>query len=386
MPDIGVPEMSGELLGIATTDRREMMPMERRVLVAGGAGFLGSHLCDRLVGEGAHVVCLDNFSTGSSANVAHLQRSPRFTLIERDVTLPFAADFHEVYNLASPASPVHYQRNPVETAKTNIVGAINLLELARATNAKILQASTSEVYGDPQTHPQTESYWGHVNPIGPRSCYDEGKRGAETLFVDYSRQYGTRIRIARIFNTYGPRMQAEDGRVVSGFIVQALAEGEVTVFGDGSQTRSFCYVDDLIDGMIRLMNLPDDFVGPVNLGNPEEITIGSLAKMIVQLTHSSSRLVYRALPQDDPRRRCPDISKARRLLGWEPRVRLRDGLERTIKAFRRCKPSPGSAAESLGEPAPPTEPASGMARLCPSEGLTQECVCASSTIQALKEC
>jgi len=330
------------------------MPLERRVLVAGGAGFLGSYVCERLIEEGAQVLCLDDFSTGSPANVAHLRRSARFTLIQHDVTVPFSADVDEIYNLASPASPPHYQRDPVKTAKTNLVGTLNLLELATERKAKILQASTSEVYGDPEIHPQTEGYWGHVNPIGPRSCYDEGKRCAETLSVDYSRQYGARIRIARIFNTYGPRMRPDDGRVVSGFVRQALADEDITVFGDGSQTRSFCYVDDLIDGITRLMNLPDDRVGPVNLGNPEEVTIGVLAKTIVRLTQSSSRLVYRALPQDDPRRRCPDIGRARRILGWEPRVRLHDGLERTIEAFSRGIPSPSNSAQSFDEPSGPT--------------------------------
>jgi UDP-glucuronate decarboxylase len=308
---------------------------QKRVLVAGGAGLLGSHLCDRLIADGSHVVCMDDFSTGSTDNVAHLKHHPRFELIEHDVTVPLHVEVDEIYNLASPASPISYQRNPVKTIETNVVGAINLLNLAKMTNAKILQASTSEVYGDPDVHPQTEVYWGNVNPIGLRSCYDEGKRCAETLFCDYSRQYGLCIRVARIFNTYGPRMQPDDGRVVSGFIMQALTGQDVAVFGTGLQTRSFCYVDDLVDGMVRLMSSLQSDIGPVNLGNPEEIQIAALAQHIIEMTGSSSRLVYKPLPQDDPRRRCPSIDKAKSLLGWEPKVRLREGLKLTIESFRR---------------------------------------------------
>ncbi len=307
----------------------------KKTLVAGGAGFIGSHLCERLIAEGAQVLCVDNFSTGFAGNLVPLRRHPRFQLIRHDVTVPLHVEVDEIYNLASPASPVHYQRDPVQTAKTNVLGAINLLNLALRTGARILQASTSEVYGDPDVHPQPESYWGNVNPIGMRSCYDESKRCAETLFFDYSRQHGVPIRVARIFNTYGPRMQPDDGRVVSGFIVQALTGQDITVFGSGSQTRSFCYVDDLVEGLLRLMNLGNRTVGPVNLGNPEEITIAALARQIIDLTGSSSRLAYKMLPQDDPRRRCPDIEQARALVGWQPSVRLRDGLMLTIDAFNR---------------------------------------------------
>jgi len=311
------------------------MAATNRVLVAGGAGFLGSHLCDRLIREGSHVLCVDDFSTGAANNVAHLLSNPRFELIQHDVMVPLEASVAEIYNLASPASPIHYQRDPVKTAKTNVIGAVNLLELAKAKHAKILQASTSEVYGDPETHPQVEEYWGHVNPVGRRSCYDEGKRCAETLFVDYRRQYGVRIRIARIFNTYGPRMRPDDGRVVSGFIRQALRGQEITIFGSGSQTRSFCYVDDLINGLMRLMASPDDDIGPVNIGNPEETSIAALAEQIVELTKSSSAISYRTLPEDDPKRRCPNIHKARSILGWEPTVSLREGLKITINACER---------------------------------------------------
>jgi len=311
-----------------------MCTRQKRVLVAGGAGFLGSHLCDRLLADGVKVMCLDDLSTGRESNIAHLNRNPYFQMIRHDVTVPLQVDVDEIYNLASPASPIHYQRDPVRTTRTNVVGAINLLDLAKETGAKILQASTSEVYGDPDIHPQTEKYWGNVNPIGPRACYDEGKRCVETLFFDYWRQHGVRIRVARIFNTYGPRMQVNDGRVVSGFIVQAITGQDITLFGDGSQTRSFCYVHDLIDGLIRLMSLTDDNVGPVNIGNPEEITIGLLANQIVKMTNSKSKLIYKPLPQDDPRRRCPNIDKAKSILKWEPRVRLWDGLSLTIEAFR----------------------------------------------------
>lgn len=311
------------------------MCVAKRVLVAGGAGFLGSHLCDRLIREGSHVLCVDDLSTGAVNNVAHLLNNPRFDFIQHDVTTPLDAHASEIYNLASPASPVHYQRDPVKTAKTNIIGSVNLLELASRTQAKILQASTSEVYGDPQVHPQMEEYWGHVNPIGPRSCYDEGKRCAETLFNDYRRQYGVHIRIARIFNTYGPRMRPDDGRVICGFITQALAGRDITIFGSGLQTRSFCYVDDLIDGLVRLMASCDDDIGPVNIGNPEETTIVALARKVIELTNSCSALRYEPFPEDDPHRRCPDIRKARSILGWEPTVQLREGLTITIKSCGR---------------------------------------------------
>jgi len=320
------------------------MRADKRVLVAGGAGFLGSHLCDRLISEGAHVLCVDDFSTGAVDNVRHLSGCPNFDLIHHDVTVPLNADVAEIYNLASPASPVHYQRDPVRTARTNVVGSLNLLELARQTNAKILQASTSEVYGDPETHPQTEGYWGNVNPIGRRSCYDEGKRCAETLFFDYRRQYGVRIRVARIFNTYGPRMRPDDGRVVSGFIMQALTGQDITIFGDGSQSRSFCYVDDLIDGLMKLMGSSDDEIGPVNIGNPDETTIEALAQQIIELTNSSSCVIYRPLPEDDPRRRCPNIEKARTLLGWQPTIQLREGLKTTLHACERLL-SPDSESD-----------------------------------------
>jgi glutamate-1-semialdehyde 2,1-aminomutase len=322
------------------------MRFGQRVLVAGGAGFLGSHLCDRLIWDGAHVLCVDNFSTGSASNVAHLRQNPMFELITHDITVPLRAQVNEIYNLASPASPLHYQRDPVQTAKTNVVGALNLLDLARRANAKVLQASTSEIYGDPDMHPQAEDYWGHVNPIGPRACYDEGKRCAETLFFDYQRQHKLRIRIARIFNTYGPRMQPDDGRVVSGFIMQALTDEDITIFGNGSQTRSFCYVDDLIEGMVRLMDSPDDGLGPVNLGNPHEISMIALAECIIELTGSASRLVYRPLPQDDPQRRCPNIGKAKTMLEWEPKVTLREGLALTIETFRRILRNPAGDAYS----------------------------------------
>ena len=303
------------------------------ILVTGGAGFLGSHLCERLLGQGHEVICVDNFFTGGKANILHLLGNPLFELIRHDVTFPLFLEVDEIYNLACPASPVHYQYDPVQTTKTSVHGAINMLGLAKRTGAKILQASTSEVYGDPTQHPQTEAYWGNVNPIGPRSCYDEGKRCAETLFFDYHRQHGTNIRVARIFNTYGPRMHPNDGRVVSNFIVQALRNAEITLYGDGSQTRSFCYVDDLLDGLIGLMNADDSFVGPVNIGNPAEFTIKALAEKIIALTGSSSKLVHRPLPADDPQQRQPDISLARSELGWEPSTRLDQGLEKTIAFF-----------------------------------------------------
>lgn len=303
-----------------------------RILVTGGAGFIGSHLCERLLKDGHDVLCLDNFFTGSKANVAPFLGESRFELIRHDITEPILLEVDRIYNLACPASPVHYQYNPVKTIKTNVMGAINMLGLAKRVKARILQASTSEVYGDPEVHPQPESYWGHVNPIGIRSCYDEGKRVAETLMMDYHRQNGVDVRIVRIFNTYGPRMAVNDGRVVSNFIVQALRGEDITVFGDGSQTRSFCYVDDLIDGMIRMME-SDDFTGPVNLGNPVENSILEFARLIVSLTGSRSRIVYAPLPADDPKQRQPDISLARHRLGWEPAVSLETGLGRTIEYF-----------------------------------------------------
>ncbi|MDP2024896.1 UDP-glucuronic acid decarboxylase family protein [Sulfuriferula sp.] len=309
------------------------MHTTRRVLVTGGAGFVGSHLCERLLERGNEVLCIDNFFTGARSNVAHLVGNPSFELLRHDVTFPLYVEVDEIYNLACPASPVHYQFDPVQTTKTSVHGAINMLGLARRLKARILQASTSEVYGDPVVHPQTEEYWGHVNPIGPRSCYDEGKRCAETLFFDYHRQHALRIKVARIFNTFGPRMHPNDGRVVSNFIVQALTGEPITLYGEGDQTRSFCYVDDLVEGLIRLMDTPDAVTGPVNLGNPNEFTIRQLAELVVELTGSASQLVHRPLPQDDPRQRQPDISKAKALLDWEPTLPLREGLIKTIGYF-----------------------------------------------------
>ncbi|MES5481656.1 SDR family oxidoreductase [Bradyrhizobium sp. INPA03-11B] len=305
-----------------------------KVLVTGGAGFLGSHLCERLVEQGHDVLCVDNYFTGSRANIAHLIGNPRFEVMRHDVTFPLYVEVDQIYNLACPASPIHYQFDPVQTTKTSVHGAINMLGLAKRVKAKILQASTSEVYGDPEIHPQVESYWGHVNPIGLRSCYDEGKRCAETLFFDYWRQHGLRIKVVRIFNTYGPRMHPNDGRVVSNFIVQALSGNDITIYGDGRQTRSFCYVDDLIEAMIRTMNTPSDFTGPINIGNPREFTIRELAEQVIAMTGSRSRLVFAPLPSDDPRQRQPDISLARAVLGWEPTIDLSRGLERTIGYFR----------------------------------------------------
>ena len=305
--------------------------MSERVLITGGAGFLGSHLCDRMIKAGNEVICLDNYFTGRRKNITHLLGHPNFELVRHDVIDPIKLEVDRIYNLACPASPVHYQYNAIKTMKTSVMGAINMLGLARRTQARILQASTSEVYGDPLVHPQTEDYWGHVNPIGIRSCYDEGKRCAETLFVDYHRQNGVDIRIMRIFNTYGPRMNAEDGRVVSNFIVQALKGEPITIYGDGSQTRSFCYCDDNIEGMIRLMN--GDHMGPINIGNPNEFTMLELAEAVIDLTNSSSEIVNLELPQDDPKQRQPDISLARRELGWEPVTQLREGLEKTITYF-----------------------------------------------------
>ena len=309
------------------------MHLETRVIVTGGAGFLGSHLCERLLKNGANVICLDNYFTGTRRNIDRIIDHHRFDLIRHDVTFPLYLEADQIYNLACPASPIHYQHDPVQTTKTSVHGAINMLGLAKRLRAKILHASTSEVYGDPNVHPQTEDYWGHVNPIGPRSCYDEGKRCAETLFFDYWRQHRLRIKVARIFNTYGPRMHPNDGRVVSNFIVQALLGRDITVFGDGLQTRSFCYVDDLIDGLVRLMNSPDDVTGPINVGNPTEFTIVQLASLVIELTGSRSRVVHRPRPQDDPRQRRPDISKANDLLKWAPQTPLRDGLIKTIAYF-----------------------------------------------------
>ena len=306
----------------------------KRVMVTGGAGFLGSHLCDRLVERGDDILCVDNFFTGSKRNVSHLLAHPRFELMRHDVTFPLYVEVDQIYNLACPASPVHYQFDPVQTTKTSVHGAINMLGLAKRVKARILQASTSEVYGDPEVHPQHEEYWGRVNPIGVRSCYDEGKRCAETLFFDYHRQHRLEIKVMRIFNTYGPRMHPNDGRVVSNFIVQALKGHDITIFGDGQQTRSFCYVDDLIDGMMRLMDSPADFTGPVNVGNPGEFTMLQLAETVLRLVGSSSKLVFKTLPQDDPRQRQPNISLAKETLGWEPKVSLEDGLKETIAYFR----------------------------------------------------
>ena len=306
----------------------------KRIIVTGGAGFIGSHLCARLLAEKNEILCVDNFFTGRRQNVAPLLSSPGFELMRHDVTFPLYVETDEIYNLACPASPVHYQFDPVQTTKTSVHGAINMLGLAKRTRAKILQASTSEVYGDPAIHPQVESYWGNVNPIGPRACYDEGKRCAETLFFDYFRQHRTRIRVARIFNTYGPRMLPNDGRVVSNFIVQALQGHDITIYGKGDQTRSFCYVDDLVEGLMRLMNAPDAVTGPVNLGNPVESTILQLAERVITLAKSKSKIIYKPLPQDDPTRRKPDISQARDTLKWEPKTALDDGLTRTIDYFR----------------------------------------------------
>ena len=306
----------------------------KQVLVTGGAGFLGSHLCEVLVEEGADVLCLDNFYTGSRANVQHLLGKPNFELLRHDVTFPLYIEVDEVYNLACPASPIHYQHDPVQTTKTSVHGAINMLGLAKRTGAKILQASTSEVYGDPEEHPQPEHYWGHVNPIGPRSCYDEGKRCAETLFFDYHRQHNLPIKVARIFNTYGPRMHPDDGRVVSNFIVQALKGESLTIYGDGSQTRSFCYVDDLVVGLIRLMRTEDDCTGPVNLGNPDEFQIKQLAERVLALVGSRSKIIYKELPQDDPQQRRPDITLAKAQLNWQPSIALEEGLRRTVEYFR----------------------------------------------------
>lgn len=329
--------------------RRELLDRfggRKRCLVTGGAGFLGSHLCERLLEAGNDVLCVDNFFTGNRANIAHLLSNPHFEVMRHDITFPIYVEVDEIYNLACPASPVHYQHDPVQTAKVSVHGAINMLGLAKRTGAKILQASTSEVYGDPTVHPQTEDYRGNVNPIGPRACYDEGKRCAETLFFDYHRQHDLRIRVVRIFNTYGPRMHPADGRVVSNFIVQALQGEPLTIYGDGSQTRSFCYVDDLIEGMIRTMNAPDEVTGPINIGNPVETTVLELAERIRDLLGSSSDIKFMPLPVDDPIQRCPDITRARTLLDWEPRVKLEDGLKRTVRYFaERLGPAAATVAE-----------------------------------------
>jgi UDP-glucuronate decarboxylase len=306
----------------------------KRVMVTGGAGFLGSHLCERLLKEGNDVLCVDNFYSGTKDNIIHLLGNPHFELMRHDVTFPLYIEIDEIYNLACPASPVHYQWDPVQTTKTSVIGAINMLGLAKRTKAKILQASTSEVYGDPEVHPQKEDYWGHVNPIGIRSCYDEGKRCAETLFFDYYRQHKLQIKVVRIFNTYGPRMHPNDGRVVSNFIVQALRGEDITIYGDGSQTRSFCYVDDLIEGFVRMMASPDEVTGPINIGNPREFTIKQLAETVLKMVGGQSKLILKPLPQDDPKQRQPDITVARATLGWEPQVELEAGLQKTISYFK----------------------------------------------------
>ena len=317
---------------------------EKRVLITGGAGFVGSHLCEAILERGDEVLCVDNFYTGSRRNVGHLMGNPRFELLRHDVCFPLHVEVDEIYNLACPASPVHYQSDPVQTTKTSVVGALNMLGLAKRLKVPVLQASTSECYGDPVVHPQPETYWGNVNPIGPRSCYDEGKRCAETLFFDYHRQHGLAIKVARIFNTYGPRMHPDDGRVVSNFIVQALKGEDITLYGDGAQTRSFCFVDDLVDGLIRLMATAPTVTGPINLGNPGEFTIRQLAETIVEMTGSRSRLVQRPLPQDDPRQRRPDLARAKADLDWQPTTVLRDGLVRTIAYFRQLIDRPDHAA------------------------------------------
>jgi len=309
--------------------------MKKRVLITGGAGFIGSHLCEKLLNEGNEVICVDNFFTGSKQNVIHLLGNPYFEIIRHDITFPLYVEVDEIYNLACPASPIYYSFDPIQTTKTSVVGAINMLGLAKRLKIKVLQASTSEVYGDPKVHPQPESYRGNVNPIGPRACYDEGKRCAETLFFDYYRQLKIKIKVVRIFNTYGPKMQPDDGRVISSFIVQALKDKDITIYGDGSQTRSFCYVDDLVEGIIRMMNNREDFVGPVNLGNPVEFTILELARKIIKLTDSKSNIVYSSLPKDDPKQRQPDIELAKKELKWEPKIQLDEGLKKTISYFER---------------------------------------------------
>lgn len=318
--------------------------LPKRALVTGGAGFVGSFLCERLLADGFEVLCVDNFYTGSRQNIAHLLANPSFELLRHDITLPLYVEVDQIYNLACPASPIHYQFDPVQTTKTSVIGAINMLGLAKRLKAPVLQASTSEVYGDPLVHPQEEGYWGNVNPIGPRSCYDEGKRCAETIFFDYHRQHGVDIKVVRIFNTYGPRMHPDDGRVVSNFIMQALKGQDITLYGEGSQTRSFCYVDDLVEGLVRMMNLSPGMTGPVNLGNPNEFTIRQLAEEVISLTGSSSKLSYLPLPQDDPKQRQPNIATARRELGWEPNVQLQEGLKKTIAYFDALLQTGGHAA------------------------------------------
>jgi UDP-glucuronate decarboxylase len=329
------------------------MHLEKRVLVTGGAGFLGSHLCERLIAQSAIVLCVDNFFTGARRNIEHLLDHKHFEVIRHDVTFPLYVEVDEIYNLACPASPIHYQHDPVQTTKTSVIGAINMLGLAKRTRAKILQASTSEVYGDPTVHPQPEEYWGHVNPIGPRSCYDEGKRCAETLFFDYWRQHRMPIKVARIFNTYGPRMHPNDGRVVSNFIIQALLGQDITVYGEGSQTRSFCYVDDLIEGLIRLMGAPAEVMGPLNIGNPAEFSVLALAKLVISLTGSRSRIVHRPLPENDPKQRQPDISRAQDLLDWRPHIALKEGLAQTIAYFERLVSEPELRAQLISESVSP---------------------------------
>jgi UDP-glucuronate decarboxylase len=319
--------------------------LAQRVLVTGGAGFLGSHLCDRLLADGAEVLCADNFFTGARHNIAHLINNPQFELLRHDITFPLYVEVDQIYNLACPASPVHYQHDPVQTTKTSVIGAINMLGLAKRLRIKILQASTSEVYGDPTSHPQSEEYWGNVNPIGPRSCYDEGKRCAETLFFDYWRQHRLPIKVARIFNTYGPRMHPNDGRVVSNFIVQALLNRDITIYGDGLQTRAFCYVDDMIDGLVRLMATAEDVTGPVNLGNPQEMSVLDLAHTVIDLTASRASIVRRPIPMDDPRQRQPNLARARDLLAWGPQTSLKDGLTRTISYFERLLAEPGMRSQ-----------------------------------------
>ncbi len=329
---------------------RENILSDKRVLITGGAGFVGSHLCEAILKRGDDVLCVDNFYTGSRRNIAHLMTNPRFEVMRHDVCFPLHVEVDQIYNLACPASPVHYQSDPVQTTKTSVMGALNMLGLAKRLKIPVLQASTSECYGDPAVHPQPETYWGHVNPIGPRSCYDEGKRCAETLFFDYHRQHGLSIKVARIFNTYGPRMHPDDGRVVSNFIVQALSGDDITLYGDGSQTRSFCYVDDLVEGLMRLMDTPTGVTGPINLGNPGEFTIRQLAETVVAMTGSRSRLVMLPLPQDDPRQRRPDLGRAKVELDWQPSTALRDGLERTIAYFRHLLDrAPVSARPELVE-------------------------------------
>jgi UDP-glucuronate decarboxylase len=312
----------------------------KRILVTGGTGFLGSHLCDLLIRKGHEVLCVDNYYSGTKENVRHLLKNSRFELLRHDITFPLFVEVDEIYNLACPASPIHYQFDPVQTTKTSVHGAINILGLAKRVKAKIFQASTSEVYGDPQVHPQKEDYWGHVNPIGIRSCYDEGKRCAETLFFDYHRQHGLNIKVARIFNTYGPNMHPQDGRVVSNFIIQALTNEPITIYGDGSQTRSFCYVDDLIDGFIRFMKSDNSLTGPMNLGNPAEFTIKELAEKVIEITGSKSKIIYEKLPSDDPTQRCPDIGSAKKELGWEPKIQLEEGLRKTIPYFEKFMREP----------------------------------------------